>query len=177
MKCEKITNKLGAYLDDELDEQIRRQVEEHLRQCPACTAELQELRHLSRYLDMVPEPEMRESFADDICEKASEQRRLTGKIVPFALLRDLTRLPNAAAAMAAIALGVLLGALMSHSVTTVDAARQASYSLATEQTRQESDMEYHIQALSATPQSSLEQAYLAALGTTEQGNQSAAGSE
>ena len=38
---------LVAYYDGELDERARRQIEEHLRDCPACCAELAEMRELS----------------------------------------------------------------------------------------------------------------------------------
>lgn len=41
---------LSAYLDDELSPQARSAVEQHLRDCPQCTAELQRLREASQII-------------------------------------------------------------------------------------------------------------------------------
>jgi anti-sigma factor RsiW len=42
--------RLGAYHDGELSGEARAQIEQHLRQCPACTAELRRLGRLSELL-------------------------------------------------------------------------------------------------------------------------------
>jgi anti-sigma factor RsiW len=52
-----MTEWLAAYYDGELSETRRQQVEEHLSDCPACQAELAELRKLSKLLLEVPAPE------------------------------------------------------------------------------------------------------------------------
>jgi predicted anti-sigma-YlaC factor YlaD len=52
-----ITEWLAAYYDDELSWIRRQQVEEHLRACPTCQAELEELHKLSKLLQEVPSPE------------------------------------------------------------------------------------------------------------------------
>ena len=49
---------LGAYLDQEMPPAARAELEEHLRQCPACAAELRRLRELSHLLRATPWPEM-----------------------------------------------------------------------------------------------------------------------
>ncbi|MEE9296457.1 MAG: zf-HC2 domain-containing protein [Phycisphaerae bacterium] len=46
MDCERIQAQLGLYLDEEMASDQRREVEEHLAGCPACSAELGELRAL-----------------------------------------------------------------------------------------------------------------------------------
>jgi len=46
MKCPKIVNLLGRYADGECSPEERRRVEEHLRKCPACRSELEELRRI-----------------------------------------------------------------------------------------------------------------------------------
>ncbi len=164
MKCKHIKDKLGAYLDGELNEGSAKSIERHLHSCPDCRKELQELRQLSSCLDSISDTRVRETWASEV-RKAAE-REVDAKITPFALLRDLGRLPNVAAAMVAVALGVLLGAFMSQSVTANDATQQA-LSVATEQTQDTAEVEYQIQALSATPKSSLEQAYFAATQTSD----------
>lgn len=167
MKCKKATKMISAYLDGELSESSQNELRRHLRKCRDCREELDELRQLSDYLDAVPGTEFRVSFAHEVREKA-EQEKATSKIVPFGLLDDLSRFSQAAAVLVAIGVGLVLGAFMSQSVATADAARQAS-STATEQAEEMTEMDYHIQALSATPVMSLEQAYISAGQTTESG--------
>ena len=52
-----ISSKLGAYLDGELDRRAQFEVQAHLETCPACRAELEELRRLSSLLRAAPQPE------------------------------------------------------------------------------------------------------------------------
>jgi anti-sigma factor RsiW len=53
---EHVVDKLEAYLDGELGEPQVRQVEVHVAECPACRAELDELRRLSEVLQESPPP-------------------------------------------------------------------------------------------------------------------------
>jgi hypothetical protein len=46
MKCSKIVDLLGPYMDGECSPEECRRVEEHLRQCPACRSQLEELRRI-----------------------------------------------------------------------------------------------------------------------------------
>jgi len=43
MKCSKVRKKLSAFLDNELKEQERKKIREHLKICPLCARELKEL--------------------------------------------------------------------------------------------------------------------------------------
>ena len=52
-----IQSKLGAYLDGELSERSRLEVETHLVSCPDCQQELESLRQLSYLLHTAPQPE------------------------------------------------------------------------------------------------------------------------
>ncbi len=52
-----IFNKLGAYLDGELNSREAAAVEAHLKVCVECRAELEELRRLSSILEGSPDPE------------------------------------------------------------------------------------------------------------------------
>lgn len=54
---DQIRNKLNAYLDGELNERSRAQVEEHLQVCADCRDELEGLRSLSERLQAAPLPE------------------------------------------------------------------------------------------------------------------------
>jgi len=59
--CDDYKNRLMGYLDDELDNDQRQQVEKHLAQCPDCAAELEEFKKLKAITDEVAlvEPEDR----------------------------------------------------------------------------------------------------------------------
>lgn len=41
MTCRELTDFLGAYLDGELSEKVRRRFDEHLAACPECSAYLE----------------------------------------------------------------------------------------------------------------------------------------
>ena len=43
MKCERVQIKLSAYMDGELDASLHREIADHLKQCPECREELEEL--------------------------------------------------------------------------------------------------------------------------------------
>lgn len=55
---------LGAYLDGEVNETLRGQIEAHLAACPDCRRELEELRQLSALLQASPVPLSPQSDAD-----------------------------------------------------------------------------------------------------------------
>jgi len=55
--CGNVQEKLGAYLDGELDPRSQAAVQAHLAACPACQAELDELQDLSLMLRAAPQPE------------------------------------------------------------------------------------------------------------------------
>ena len=54
---DQMSNKLGAYLDGELDRRAQSEVQTHLETCPACQDELEELRRLSHLLRAAPQPD------------------------------------------------------------------------------------------------------------------------
>jgi anti-sigma factor RsiW len=50
MHCDRVSELIGAYLDQELDAELRRQVAMHLDGCPACSATVEDLRRLGAQL-------------------------------------------------------------------------------------------------------------------------------
>lgn len=56
MDCQEIQQSLSLYVDDQLVPHARAVCDEHLRQCPVCRAELEEMRSLSRRLALLPRP-------------------------------------------------------------------------------------------------------------------------
>lgn len=50
MQCERMSELIGAYLDQELEADMRRQVALHLASCPACSVKADDMRRLSEQL-------------------------------------------------------------------------------------------------------------------------------
>lgn len=61
---EHVNHWIGAYLDGELGEDRRRQVEAHLGACPDCRREMEDTRKLSSWLHGVPLPQRLPSAGD-----------------------------------------------------------------------------------------------------------------
>ena len=78
--CEHILPLLAAYHDGELDPPVRAQVEEHLRQCDACAAELSRIRAAAEPLramrDVTPSPEQFSRFRAAVEEAADDGRTM-----------------------------------------------------------------------------------------------------
>ncbi len=74
MKCDRIREDLGAYLDDELDSARRSELDGHLASCEACAAELHRLRKLSKLVADVPRATAPAGLAARIVSSAREPR-------------------------------------------------------------------------------------------------------
>ncbi len=92
--------KLHAYYDGELPARETREVEEHVRQCAACAAELEELRRLSGFFAAARVPELQE-------EALERLRRGRGMVLDRAFVR-VSEYFTAAAAAILLGCGVML---------------------------------------------------------------------
>lgn len=63
-RCEQIEPMLSAYLDGELDADERAAVERHVADCPACAAELRELRGVVGVADELAAPSVDDAVWD-----------------------------------------------------------------------------------------------------------------
>jgi len=86
----KHAERLGAYHDGELSAAARAEMEQHVRQCPACVAELERLGRLSQLLSEAAAPKM----------SPAALRRLHQR-VDAARLADLWRVAEVCGAIAA----------------------------------------------------------------------------
>jgi len=75
MNCEDIQKELKAFLDNEIDDQKKAEIQEHLDQCPNCTKELEQLKKLSEVLHtwkgIEPTPRLYEKLKSRIEHKES----------------------------------------------------------------------------------------------------------
>ena len=118
MYCEEARRKLNAYLDGELAPERSAFISEHLQACAQCAEELGRLRSLNRLLDAVPGLTAPEGLARAVRERTT--RDAPERMVVLAERRAARRLVRVAA-MLALAVGVLAGAWMGHSVSQVKA--------------------------------------------------------
>jgi anti-sigma factor RsiW len=72
MQCDRVAEVLGAYLDQELDAETRREVAAHLGGCAACSALEEELQRLSRQVAALGREPVPEGLAADV------RRRIAG---------------------------------------------------------------------------------------------------
>ncbi len=62
MKCNEIKPYLAGYLDDELNSELRKIVEEHLQTCTECASELEEMKKIREMLHKMSTPKMPDAF-------------------------------------------------------------------------------------------------------------------
>lgn len=83
MKCADVRDLLSAYVDDALDAEQRARLTDHLRDCPACAAELQELKQtiaLVQELDEIEPPaEFRTELRQRLRRLAAERQPAGGR--------------------------------------------------------------------------------------------------
>ena len=74
MTCENYKELLMGYLDEELSSEEKDRLEEHLKECSMCTAELQEFRKLKQITDEValvePEDKIWRSYWSNVYNRA-----------------------------------------------------------------------------------------------------------
>jgi len=69
MNCDEIKNLLSLYIDDELDEEERLLVEEHLQKCEECQKELEEYKKIIQALKNIPDEEPPLGYCKRLHEK------------------------------------------------------------------------------------------------------------
>lgn len=110
--CHEITELLSASLDGQLSEHEQAMLNEHLKQCPACSAlfdELQSLHQAAAQLEDIPAPE---GFAKQVMDRiaADPAQDNAGSVIPFPAKKSIYRSWKKWAVSAAALAIVILGA-------------------------------------------------------------------
>jgi anti-sigma factor RsiW len=79
MNCKKTLLHLNRYLDGELSNREKDQVESHLRGCEACRKQFDTLRRVVGMLDVISVPPVPNGLATRVMAKAQERRSFTGR--------------------------------------------------------------------------------------------------
>ncbi len=114
--CAKSRKYLNAYLDAELPERTRREVERHLAECPACRLEFDGLRGLAPLLENDEVPPVPSGLSARILAEATfrQKRKEAGKTsgcewLEFLFQPWLVRGATTAALVLGLAMGTLMG--------------------------------------------------------------------
>ena len=119
MNCEWVKENVTLYVYDELPDDARHELEQHINRCPGCTAELQSMREFKEDASAVPQlevtPNLLASVRMDLqealegVEPASAWRRVF--FDPFAWLRQIQFSPALAAVLLFVGFGGGIGAM------------------------------------------------------------------
>lgn len=167
MNCKNILSRLHAYEDGELPEKPMREIEEHLRACPACRRELDRLRELGDILDSLTVPPLPQGLAIIVMAEARKRAPVfqehksffPWEWQPLRWLFDMS-VPLRLAAFAMVLLASLLGMFMSKELS-------ATWNHQTSVTKTENLDGF--EWFSPTPPASLSSAYLTLTLTTTDG--------
>jgi len=119
MNCEWVKENVTLYVYDELPDDARHELEQHINRCPGCTAELQSMREFKQNASALPQldvtPNLLASVRMDLqealegVEPASAWRRVF--FDPFAWLRQVQFSPALAAVLLFVGFGGGIGAM------------------------------------------------------------------
>jgi anti-sigma factor RsiW len=115
MQCDRAADLIGAYLDQELDADTRREVAAHLGGCAACSATADDLRRLSRQLAAIerePAPEHLASDVSTLLAGAATETMAPPQLAAAAHLPGRRWAPQAAAVLLACCLTAAATALL-----------------------------------------------------------------
>lgn len=129
MSCHETQQSLSLYIDDRLSLPARAGCDEHLRECPVCRAELEEMRAIRRSLSALPRPVPPPGFASSISEtifiEAAARKRQPAQPLGVILFRWLRPrlLPYTVGSLASLFLfSVMFNALRPHLQALTEAA-------------------------------------------------------
>ncbi|MGB4439865.1 MAG: DUF4349 domain-containing protein [Sedimentibacter sp.] len=111
MNCDEIKNLLSLYIDDELDEEERLLVEEHLQKCEDCQKELEEYKKIIQALKNIPDEEPPSGYCKRLHEKlliVEIPKVITGDKIPKKTMSNKFRWVKYGGMAAALVLVILV---------------------------------------------------------------------
>lgn len=102
MKCQKVKKQLILFVGDDLSERKKKSVESHLKHCPICLAELEELNKSQKNVQTIARLDLPDPLHPDFPEKVTKNIRHVRAKSPFWLMPKPVRVAGI------FALGILL---------------------------------------------------------------------
>jgi len=90
MKCQKVKKQLVLFVGDDLPERKKKFVESHLKHCPACAAELEEINRLKEGMYTIAQSDVPDALHPDFPEKVMHQIKKEQKNIPHERAGALT---------------------------------------------------------------------------------------
>ena len=75
MKCSRIKRKLSAFLDNEVSEEERQFITEHLKSCEHCCKEMEKLSQVSDFLNLIEDVEVSPYFITRLKQRIVDQEQ------------------------------------------------------------------------------------------------------
>lgn len=94
MNCNEVKDNLSLYIDDELSEEEKNLINEHLQSCPECSKELEEYRTVIRMLNELPDEEPPEGYCKRLHKKLLQAAAETTEIKEESEITNITDIPN-----------------------------------------------------------------------------------
>lgn len=107
MECKKVKAKLSAFMDNELKDNKRLKIEQHLTDCPLCMQEAKLLAQTWSALDVWERMEVPHNFETRFWQRVREREEK--KLSIQKLIRSIVRIPVPAAAVIILVTGLILG--------------------------------------------------------------------
>lgn len=93
MNCNEIRDNLSLYIDDELNEEDKRLLEEHLKSCPECSKELEEYKKIIQMLNELPDEEPPVGFCKRLHAKLLNTAPDKPEVMEEAEISNVTDMP------------------------------------------------------------------------------------
>ncbi|HID93111.1 MAG TPA: hypothetical protein EYP60_03340 [bacterium (Candidatus Stahlbacteria)] len=107
MECKRIKEKLSAFIDNELEEKKRLEIEQHLADCPVCNQEVKVLTQAWNALEVWKKIRASDSFEARFWQRVREREQR--QFLPQRLFRRIVQIPVPVAAAIVLVIGLLLG--------------------------------------------------------------------
>ncbi|MCB5249851.1 MAG: zf-HC2 domain-containing protein, partial [Candidatus Cloacimonetes bacterium] len=85
MKCNKVKNRLNAYLDNEVSLQVKERIERHILTCHECQSELHKLKALNNQLNIIFNENLNEQRLCELIDKSRFLPKPKSKAANFAI--------------------------------------------------------------------------------------------
>ena len=76
MNCAQVRENISLYIDDEVDENLKQEIEEHLQNCASCVKEYDELSDVTLLLRGIPDAALPERFDGNLREAIKKEKSI-----------------------------------------------------------------------------------------------------
>jgi len=163
VRCENVRQQLGPFSAGELPADDREELRDHLLECAACWAALAEMDRLGGILAGIRTPPFPGGFAARVLASARRRQESTSVLTWNRVQYwRMASVPMRAAAVAVLAVGLVVGAMMGWTAASMPGRSQA--------TGQADPIDtYQIESLGEAPEGSLASSYLTLVSATNEG--------